>query len=224
MTPERHAADIRDLKRALLRDNALCLLLAAVALTLAIALLGKRETVILEPPTRTSRIAVVGSRVDGAWLKEMGTYVAHMMLDATPKSVAWQHEEILNWVHPSAHGALRDQMAVAAKRLAEANATTMFWPQQVAPDPERQRVALMGTFETYVNGMRVDSGSRSRAYMVGFESRGGRMLIRNWAEVPLDDPWLTKQAEREAAAAKADEKAARKAARKTAKEASDATP
>ena len=88
-------------------------------------------------------------------------------------------------------------MAVAAKRLTEANATTVFWPQQVAPDPDRQRVLLIGRVETYVNGQAVQGAGRTVAYQASFESNGGRMLLKDWVEAPTDDPWLERAAQKQ---------------------------
>lgn len=195
MTPERHHADLAELRTSLRRQQALSIALGLAVLLLVFAVLGKRTTVILEPPSRAKAVAITGDRVDGAWLEEMGTYIAHLMLDATPRSIEWQQAEILKWVHPSTYGDLQARMTVAAKRLTEANATTVFWPQQVAPDPDRQRVLLLGHVDTFVNGQAVAGSGRTVAYQASFESKGGRMLLKDWIETPTDDPWLAKALE-----------------------------
>ena len=204
MQPNRHLSDIQSLAAALRRQQLLVLAMA-VAIILLIGLsLSKTHTVVLEPPTRAKTISMTGDRVDGAWLEEMGGWVAHMMLDASPVSIAQQHEQVLKWTHPSRHGQLQQEMAVAARRLAEANASTVFWLQQVAPDPERQRVALVGQLDTYVNGVKVLGSSKTVSYLAQFESRGGRVLLRDWKQTPTDDIWLARLMEnlaREQAAA-----------------------
>jgi conjugal transfer pilus assembly protein TraE len=192
MTPERHRNDLTELRSLLRRQQTISIGLAVVALLLAFGVLTKRTTTILEPPSRAQAIAVTGDRVDSAWLIEMGTYIAHLMLDSTPRSIEWQQAQILKWVHPTTYGELQERMAVAAKRLVEANATTTFWPQQVAPDPDRQRVLLLGHLDTYVNGQLVHGAGRTVAYQASFESKGGRMLLKDWMETPTDDPWLAK--------------------------------
>ena len=204
MQPNRHLSDIQSLAAALRRQQLLALAMA-VAIILLIGLsLSKTHTVVLEPPTRAKTISMTGDRVDGAWLEEMGGWVAHMMLDASPVSIAQQHEQVLKWTHPARHGQLQQEMAVAARRLAEANASTVFWLQQVAPDPERQRVALVGQLDTYVNGVKVLGSSKTVSYLAQFESRGGRVLLREWKQTPTDDIWLARLMEnlaREQAAA-----------------------
>lgn len=192
MTPDQHRADVSDMQVALRRQQLLSMALGTISAVLAVAVLAKRTTVILEPPSRSQTIAVTGDRVDGAWLQEMAIYLAHLMLDATPHSIGWQHDQVLKWVHPSMHGELQQRMAVQAKRLTEANATTVFWPQQVAPDVDRQQVVVLGHLDTYINGQSVAGSGRSVAYLASFETRGGRMLLKDWAEVPKDDPWLVK--------------------------------
>lgn len=197
MTPDRHFVDLSQLRASLRRQQLITLAVSLLALLLAFAVLNKRTTTILEPPSRARTIAIDGDRIDGAWLTEMGTYIAHLMLDTTPRSIEWQQAEILKWVHPSSYGELQQRMAVAAKRLAEANATTVFWPQQVAPDPDRQRVLLIGHVDTYVNGQAVTGSGRTVAYQASFESKGGRMLLKDWTETPTDDPWLERAMEQQ---------------------------
>ena len=196
MNPNRHITDIQSLTSALRRQQFIGAVLALLALLLAGLALSKQTTTILEPPVRSKSIAVTGDRVDGAWLEEMGAWVAHMTLDASPHSIAWQQDQLLRWTHPSTHGQLQQDMAVQAKRLIDTNASTVFWLQQVAPDADRQRVALVGQLDTYVNGVRVDGSSRQVTYMAQFESKGGRMLLKDWKPVPGDDIWLARMLEK----------------------------
>lgn len=195
MSPDRHLSEVTSLVAAVKRQQLLSLALLLLCALLSVQALRKETTVILEPPQRSKSIAVVGDKVDAAWLEEMGAWVAHMMLDASPHSIAWQQEQLLKWVHPASHGQLQQDMAVQARRLMDTNAATVFWLQQVAPDPERTRVALVGQLDTYVNGVKVPGSSRTQSYLVQFESKGGRMLIKGWREVPGDDIWLTRALE-----------------------------
>jgi conjugal transfer pilus assembly protein TraE len=207
MNPDRQLTDIQAVASALRRAQFITFMLGALALVLSLHALTKQTTVILEPPSRSKTIAVVGEKVDGAWLEEMGAWVAHMILDASPHSIAWQQEQLLKWVHPSTHGQMQQEMAVQAKRLIDTNASTVFWLQQLAPDVERQRVALVGQLDTYVNGVKVHGSSRTMSFLLQFEAKGGRMQIKEWKEVPGDDIWLTKALEAAAKQAKAKEKA-----------------
>ena len=61
----------------------------------------------------------------------------------------------------------------------------------MAPDPDHLRVAVIGTLETYINGSRVQP-DRTQSWLLQFESKGGRMLIKEWKETPLDDPMMVK--------------------------------
>lgn len=203
MNPSRQLSDIQSVASALKRQQLITVVLSGLAVLLTINALTKQTTVILEPPSRTKTIAVVGDRVDGAWLEEMGAWVAHMILDASPHSIAWQQEQLLKWVHPATHGQMQQDMAVQAKRLIDTNASTVFWLQQLAADVDTQRVALIGQIDTYVNGVKVPGSSRTASFLLQFEAKGGRMQIKEWKEVPGDDIWLTKALE---AAAKAKEK------------------
>ena len=200
MNPELSRNDNRDLKRLLARQQFISGGLIAAVLLLSLTLLHHQPKVILEPPTRASTITVQGDRVDDSYLIEMAQYVAHMMLDVTPATIEQRNAEILRWVHPAAFGALQNRMTVASKRLKESNATTIFWPTQVAPDPDNLRVAVIGALETYVNGTRVQA-DKTQSWLLQFESKGGRMLIKDWKQTPLDDPTLVKTVATQAAAA-----------------------
>ena len=170
MTPELSRNDNRDLKRLLLRQQAITFSLVGALLLLSLMLLRHQPQVILEPPTRVSTFTVQGDRVDQNYLTEMAQYVAHMMLDVTPATIERRNDEVLKWVHPATFGAMQNRMTVAAKRLKDANATTIFWPSQVAPDPDKLRVAVIGSLETYVNGTRVQA-DKTQSWLLSLSRR-----------------------------------------------------
>jgi conjugal transfer pilus assembly protein TraE len=194
MNPELNRNDTRDLKRLLLRQQVMSFALVGVCLLLGLTLLRHQPKIILEPPNRATTLTVQGNRVDENYLIEMANYVAHMMLDVTPTTIERRNDEILKWVHPATFGDLQNRMTVAAKRLKSTNATTMFWPTQVAPDPDNMRVAVIGMLETYVNGSRVQP-DRMQSWLLQFETKSGRTLIKEWKETPLDDPMMVKAAQ-----------------------------
>ncbi|TDM05075.1 MAG: type IV conjugative transfer system protein TraE [Ideonella sp. MAG2] len=207
MTPDRHLQQTKDQATVLKQQRLLLILLSCALLALSVALLTKSHTTVLEVPSRSRTITITGDRVDGAWLEEMGLYLSHLTLDATPASVGWQHEQILKYVHPELYGALQAELAVQAKRLVDANAATVFWPTQVAPDVKGQRVVVIGRLDTYVNNVKVASGSDvDQAYMASFQARGGRALLKQWQRVPMDDPWLLRLQEEMRKAEEAKEK------------------
>jgi conjugal transfer pilus assembly protein TraE len=195
-----HKKDLHEFKRANGVQRMTILGLVGVTVMLTFMVLGQKPIVILEPPTRTKAFTITGDRVDAAWLEEMGLWVAHLMLDVTPQAITWQREQILKLTHPDTHGELEQRMNAQAKRLVEANATTSFWPQQIAHDVEGQRVVMQGRLDTYVNGVR--TSTNDVAYAATFASKGGRVLLKEWGEVPTDDPWLVKAAEQKLQAEK----------------------
>lgn len=197
MNPQTNLQDSKELKRLLARQQVITCGTVVALILLAFSLMRHQPQVILEPPTRTKTMTVQGDTVDSQYMIEIGQYVAHMMLDATPKVIDARQEEVLKWVHPKTFGTLQNRMAVAAKRLKESNSTTIFWPQQVAPDPDNLRIALIGTLETYVNGTR-QPPDKTQAWLLELDSTGGRMTIKDWKETPLDDPLLAKATPTEA--------------------------
>lgn len=202
MNPDRALSDLTAAIGAVKRQQYMTMAAVGVSLVLAMAVLFHKDRVTLEPPVRTHTLTFNGDKVDASWLIEMGGYVGHLMLDVSPHSVDYQQEEVLRITHPALHGKLQQDMAVQAKRLKEANASTIFWLEQVAPDADCNRVALVGRLETYVNGQLVQGSSRTTSYLAGFQSQYGRNLLARWKEVPNDDIWLTKALAKTAAANK----------------------
>jgi type IV conjugative transfer system protein TraE len=178
MKETNHRSDLQELRLANSQQRWAILGLILIVGLLVFKVMGKEHTVVLEPPSRAMAIGMTGDRVDANWLTDMGLFIAESMLDLTPQS------------YPSLHGDLQQRMTVQAKRLVEANATTSFWPNQVAPDVDNQRVVLLGQLDTMVNGMR--TSRQTVAYRADFQAKNGRVLLKAWEEVPADDPWLVK--------------------------------
>jgi conjugal transfer pilus assembly protein TraE len=194
MKPEKHEQDVRTLQALVSRGQRNQFALILLMVLMAIALMTKRITTVLEPPVREKTITIVGDKVGSEWLEEMGGFMASMLLSGTPGSIEWQQALVLNWTAPQFHGELQKRLTVSAKRLKESNATQVFFQQQVAPDPDHNRVVVMGQMQTYVNGTLVP-GDHTQAYQFEYTSLGGRAMLSAWEEVPLDDPWLVKQQE-----------------------------
>lgn len=198
MTPEKHKGDLNELRQEKRRLQIALIATLGLSLILAIGVVRKDTMVVIEPPQRTETISMKGNRVDGAWLRQMGLYVAQMMLDSTPQSIDWQQQEVLRMVHPSTHADLEQRLTVQAKRLIDANATTVFFPSQYAPDVDNQRVVILGRLDTFVNGVMVQGSGRNVAYEASFAYGAGRSWLKDWKEVPIDDPWLARAVEQQA--------------------------
>lgn len=190
MKETNHRSDLQDLRLANSQQRWAILGLIVILVLLTFKVMGKEHTTVLEPPSRAMAIGMTGDRVDANWLTEMGLFIAESMLDLTPQSYEVSQAQVLKWTHPSLHGDLQQRMTVQAKRLVDANATTSFWPNQVAPDVDNQRVVLLGQLDTMVNGMR--TSRQTVAYRADFQAKNGRVLLKAWEEVPADDPWLVK--------------------------------
>lgn len=200
MNPDKHGADIRELKASLSTQRRISAGLLGLAILLAVnnLRLTGREKTILEPPVRTQSVWVQGEKVSASYLEEMGQFIAHVMLDVTPRSIAVNQQTVLGWTHPAFHGELKNRMSLEEERLKRDNATTVFWPNQVVPDPDRMRVALIGELATYINDRK--TSDVPQAWLAEFEFKGGRMLLKDWKETSLDDPLKLKPAAVAAAA------------------------
>ena len=156
---------------------ALAQLLSALAL---VSLIG-RERVVLVPPSISQPFWVSGGLASHAYLEQMGSFVAWLVLDVTPDSIDWKKDTLLSYVQPDQHGGLKARQEVEADRLKRLNASTYFAPQQLVPDEARQQVVVYGRLRTLINGL--ETASEQKAYRIRFHFIGGRLQLNTFEEV-----------------------------------------
>ena len=185
---ERLNHDLKLLRRL---SHALGLLAGCLALTQLLSmlvvfnLLGKERT-LLVPPTISQPFWVSGNTASNAYLEQMGSFIAWLVLDVTPASIDWKKDTLLTYVEPDQHGALKARQEVETDRLKRLNASTYFAPQQLVPDESKQQVLVRGRLRTLINGL--ETASDQKAYRVSFRWRGGRLQLKAFEEVSDAQP------------------------------------
>lgn len=158
-----------------------CLALAQLLSVLVVLnLLGKERTVLV-PPSISQPFSVSGSAASAAYLEQMGSFIAWLVLDVTPASIDWKKDTLLSYVEPDQHGVLKARQEVEADRLKRLNASTYFAPQQLVPDEARQQVVVRGRLRTLINGL--ETANQQSAYRVRFHFIGGRLQLKAFEEV-----------------------------------------
>lgn len=181
---ERLNHDIKEMRR---RNRSLGLavgVLAAghvVALVVILNLIGTVRTVVV-PPSIDKSFWVSRDKASSAYLEQMGSFIAWLVLDVTPASIDWKKSVLLGYVEPGQYAALKTRQEVEAERLKRINASTVFMPQQLVPSEEAQTVVVRGRLRTLVNGF--ETANDLKAYLVEFSLSGARMHLKTFKEIP----------------------------------------
>jgi conjugal transfer pilus assembly protein TraE len=181
---DRLNADRKELQR---RNRGLGLAVGALSigqiltLTALLNVMGSQRTVIV-PPTLNKSFWVTDEKASGAYLEQMGTFIAWLILDVTPATIDWKKDVLLTYVEPDQHGALKSRQEIEAQRLKRINAATAFALEQLVANPDGLSVVIRGRLRTLVNG--VETANEPKAYLVEFGFAGARMHLKTFKEVP----------------------------------------
>jgi conjugal transfer pilus assembly protein TraE len=180
---DRLHADIKDMRR---RNRSLGVALATLAATLLLALLvigqllGAQRTVVV-PPTIERSFWIDRDKASGAYLEQMGSFIAWLVLDVSPASIDWKKDVLLGYVEPDQHGLLKTRQELEASRLKRINASTSFAPQQLVAREDQQDVVVRGRLRTLVNGL--ETANDLKAYRIVFGYAGGRTHLASFQEM-----------------------------------------
>lgn len=157
----------------------LAALLACLVLTLN--LLGMQRTIVV-PPTIDKTFWVTRDQASSAYLEQMGSFIAWLILDVSPATIDWKKSVLLDYVAPADHGTLQTRQDLEAARLQRMNATTSFLPQQLVANEAEQTVVIRGRLRTHVNG--TETTTATKAYLAAFAYTGGRLHLTTFRELP----------------------------------------
>jgi len=144
-------------------------------------LVGTERTIVV-PPSVEKTFWVQKDKASAAYLEQMGSFVAWLILDVSPASIDWKKDMLLSYVPPDEYGAMKTRQEVEAQRLKEMNGSTFFLPQQLVPNEDTQSVVVRGRLRTQVNG--TETSTDAKAYLVVFQYAGGRMQLKTFKEIP----------------------------------------
>ena len=175
------------------RTVALGLVLANVLLIVAVV--GKRETVVLVPPTLSAESRVASDQADAATKEAWGLYIVMQIANVTPRTVDYIGNQVGKSIAPAAYTTFMQGLAEQAKQIKEDNLTIQFAPTHTFYVAEKGIVVVSG--EHTVRGMRGAERKTVRTYELGLSVSNYRVVadsIRTY-----DGPWkpLREEQERE---------------------------
>ena len=155
----------------------LCGLLAVSNIVLASSLLFSNEKIIIIPPETRQSFWVKGSTVSKEYLEDMGWGLSKLLLDLTPSSYPYNHEKLLTFSTPEAHGILKRQLTKEGENYKSLKLSTHFFPSEITVDPKTLLVEVKGTLQSYVAGKLVKTTDEKVS--LKFTQRGGGLLLES---------------------------------------------
>lgn len=187
MDARKYVDDLDGIRAALKRQqwvSIACLAGLIIALLNMYNQFGRERTIVV-PPTLERSFWVSGGAASTEYLEQMSVWAASLVLDVSPSTVQYKNAKLLEFVAPSAHGAIKEAGELAAKRIKRDNASTMFAIEKISTDLERLASVLSGKLDTYINGQRVTTVTRH--YLVRYRMSSGRAYITEFSEVDNGD-------------------------------------
>ena len=189
-----HARDLAGLskERIFLRLSLVLLIILAIFQEAHIWRIAENVKVVQETPWGDRTKWIRGSKVSEAKLSEIGSWIAHLQLDVSERTIQFNTETLLNWTDGSFAEAVRAKAKATERRLKQYAASTSFEPLESTPDTEHMRVAMRGQITTWING--VPNTPETKAYVAEFKFDSGRLTLKDWYEAgDTDDPLGLKQ-------------------------------
>ncbi len=175
-----HQARFKDLFHQRNLFLGLSSVLLVVNVIQAMALFFKSDHVVLLPPEVHHGFWVERGQVSAGYLEEMSAFFTHLVLDASPKSAAYQRDLLLRYTLPEHYGVLRAQLASDEARLLKENATTSFHISEMRVFPETMTVEVWGDLTTFVGSKHISN--KRQGYVLRFELRQGRLFLTSFQD------------------------------------------
>lgn len=166
--------------QALSQRNAIAVVSGVQTLCMAIlivALVCKSERTILMPPEIKREMCFQGGNVSASYLESMGEYISKLLLDITPTSFIHNHEQILKYATPEAHGSLKKQLMNDGEQYTKLQLSTHFYPNQLTVNQATLEVEVKGTLTSYIAGNKVQDTQET--IVIKFTNRGAGILLQS---------------------------------------------
>ena len=170
------------------------LLVGSIAVNLVTAATAYRlvgaERVIVVPPAVHKSFWVENDKVSAEYLEQMGYFLVQLALNVTPQSVDYQSRLLLQYAAPASYGEIKTAMTIVAERLKRDGASTVFSARSLTTDERALKVAIQGSLTTFIGDRRVSDVTKS--YLVELQYAAGKLTIKSFKEVTVNDPLDTK--------------------------------
>ncbi|MBS0271671.1 MAG: type IV conjugative transfer system protein TraE [Proteobacteria bacterium] len=166
--------------KLLSQRNGLLMLAGILSLSnvlLVVALICKSERIILVPPHIHKVLWIEGGEISKEYLEEMGAYLSKLLLDISPTSFPYNHETLLKYATPEAHGELKKQLIKDGEQYTQLQLSTHFKPAEVIASPQILEVQIKGLLTSFMAGKQVKESQET--IILKFTQRGGGLLLES---------------------------------------------
>ncbi len=119
---------------------------------LSICLVIKSQKIVVDvPPSLKSSFWLEGNISSASYLKEMGLFIAHLMLDKNILSQRFNHEVILSYVAPDSHKYMIGKLMADEDRYTSEGLNTIFYPQSSSVDITNNEVTFTGELTSSIS-------------------------------------------------------------------------
>jgi conjugal transfer pilus assembly protein TraE len=188
MKRERLAGGIARLTSEVRFLRASLLTALAVTLLMLIRLLTADTDIRLEvavPPAVAKDFWISTSSFGPAYLEQMGTFIAYMVLNSTPASLKFQAEQLKPYLAPEAWGKLQADLEAKRERFDRYQMSTLFYPSQIYLSKSRCRIQVEGELKTFIGGK--PGSTKTRKLDIGCKNVNGRFYVTSIALTGDDD-------------------------------------
>jgi len=109
------------------------------------------------------------------YLEQIGTFIAYMVLNATPASMKFQSEQLKPYLAPEAYGKLFTDMEAKHKRFMRYQMATVFYPEQILLSKSHCHIQVEGMLKTFIGGK--SGSSEKRKLDIGCKNVNGRFYV-----------------------------------------------
>jgi conjugal transfer pilus assembly protein TraE len=121
-----------------------CVVLLAANLLLGVAVLSRKEVVVLVPPLLKEQAKVSLKKADQKYQESWALFFALLLGNVTPRNIEFVAAEIEKYLAPSAYQDLMKDIYEQARGVKEVNLSTTFEPRELVYDHKTQHVLVKG--------------------------------------------------------------------------------
>lgn len=168
----------QNLKSAVSQRNVLIVIGGILLLSnivLSICLFTQKQKTIIVPANLQKELEFSGNEVSISYLEEMTTLFSNLLLDLTPKNIAYKSKLVLRYVEPGAYHDLQSYFDKEEKKHKEYNLVSNFSLTEMNVIPDLLSVDIYGVLISKFGS----EGTKEQnvVYRISYKNVGGKLLI-----------------------------------------------
>lgn len=165
-----------------LKNLYLVILILSVSVNciLAVSSYFKQKETILVPLSLSSDYKFDGKSYSPQYLEDLSRDIVQTMLNVTPENMKYIEQTLLQHVHPSYYGVLKDDLKTLFQMIKKKRVTTVFYPKSFVSDANTLTVIVKGQLHSYMGQHRVSIDKKS--YKIEFAQSGHTLTFKKIKE------------------------------------------